>query len=67
MPELLVLEVVPANLHRLALRFKLAADRLEITEQLSLLSVHADHRLTGNNRLADRLLMCANCASRSGC
>jgi hypothetical protein len=55
-PELLVLEVVPANLDRPAPGLKLAADRLEIADQLALLGIHADHRLTGRDRLADRLV-----------
>ena len=55
-PELLVLEVMTADLDRPALGLKLAADRLEIADQLSLLGVHADHRLTRRDRLADGLV-----------
>ena len=55
MSELLVLEVVTADLDRPARGFKLAADRLEIADQLALLRVHADHRLTRRERRADRL------------
>src|SRR5437588_7717302 len=44
-PELLVLEVVGADLNRLAFRLEFASDGLEIADQLSLLGVHADHRL----------------------
>ena len=54
-PESLVLEVVAANLDRATLRLKLAADRLEIADQLTLLRVHADHRLASRKRLADGL------------
>jgi hypothetical protein len=53
-PELLVLEVVAANLDRLALGLELPANRLEITDQLTLLGIDADHRLTRGNRLCDR-------------
>ena len=56
MPELLVLEVVAANLDRPALGLELAADRLEIADQLTLLRVHADHRLARRDRLADGLV-----------
>ena len=56
MPELLVLEVMPANLHGRSLGLELAADRLEIADKLALLGVHADHRLTRRDRLADRLV-----------
>ena len=56
MPELLVLEVVTADLDRPALGLKLTADRLEIADQLALLCVDADHRLTSLDRCGDRLI-----------
>ena len=46
---------MPSDLHRRALGLELAADRLEIADKLALLGVHADHRLTRRDRLADRL------------
>src|ERR1035441_5321662 len=44
-PEILVLEIVGADLHRPARRLVLPPDSLEIAYQFSLFAVHADHRL----------------------
>src|SRR5664279_5479868 len=44
-PEILVLEIVGADLHRPARRLILPPDSLVIAHQLSLFAVHADHRL----------------------
>ncbi len=49
-PELLVLEVMTADLDRPALGLQLPANGLEIADQLSLFGVDADHRLPGRDR-----------------
>src|ERR1035437_3081103 len=53
MPEILVLEIVRADLHRPARGLKLAAHRLEIPDQLALLGIDRDRRLTGRDRGSD--------------
>ncbi len=48
-PEILVLEVVAANLDRPARRLVLPPERLEVPDQLALLGLHGYHRLVGPN------------------
>src|SRR5450631_13377 len=55
-PEILVLEVVAANLDRPPARLPLPPDRLEITDQLALLGIDRDRGLTHRKRAANGLI-----------